>query len=136
MLNNIVSLIDQIAMNHQNHTQTNSLRGHVRYIKLIKVQKAKILLHTALPSKQLLLNFSILLKKFQTSKLNFSTRDLNMILSVSPKASERTCLFALYKPESGGGARQSKNIWPGQLMLSIIRCWLQYHSDVKSRGAR
>jgi hypothetical protein len=31
MLNNIVSLIDHVVMNHQNHTRTNGIWGHVRY---------------------------------------------------------------------------------------------------------
>jgi hypothetical protein len=30
MLNNIVSPIDHVVMNHQNHTRTNGIRGHVR----------------------------------------------------------------------------------------------------------
>jgi hypothetical protein len=31
MLNNMVTLIDHVVMNHQNHTQTNDIWGHVRY---------------------------------------------------------------------------------------------------------
>jgi hypothetical protein len=31
MLNNMVSTIDRVVMNHQNHTQTNSIWVHVRY---------------------------------------------------------------------------------------------------------
>jgi hypothetical protein len=31
MLNNLVSLIDHVVMNHQNHTRTNGLWGHDRY---------------------------------------------------------------------------------------------------------
>jgi hypothetical protein len=31
MLNNIVSPIDHVVMNHQNHTRTNGIWGHVRY---------------------------------------------------------------------------------------------------------
>jgi hypothetical protein len=31
MLNNMVSPIDHVVMNHQNHTRTNVLWGHVRY---------------------------------------------------------------------------------------------------------
>jgi small-conductance mechanosensitive channel len=32
MLNNMVSHIDHVVMNHQNQTQTNGIRGHVCYI--------------------------------------------------------------------------------------------------------
>jgi hypothetical protein len=31
MLNNLVSLIGHVAINHQNQTRTNDLWGHVRY---------------------------------------------------------------------------------------------------------
>jgi hypothetical protein len=31
MLNNVVSLIDHIVMNHKNQTQTNGIWYHVRY---------------------------------------------------------------------------------------------------------
>jgi hypothetical protein len=31
MLDNMVSPIDHVVMNHQNHTRTNGIRGHVRY---------------------------------------------------------------------------------------------------------
>jgi hypothetical protein len=31
MLNNMVSSIDHVVMNHQNHTRTNGIWGHVRY---------------------------------------------------------------------------------------------------------
>jgi hypothetical protein len=31
MLNNMVSHIDHVVMNHQNHTRTNVIWGHVRY---------------------------------------------------------------------------------------------------------
>jgi hypothetical protein len=31
MLNNMVSLIDHVVMNHQNQTRTNGKWGHVRY---------------------------------------------------------------------------------------------------------
>jgi hypothetical protein len=31
MLNNMVSLIDHVVMNHQNHTRTNGKRRHDRY---------------------------------------------------------------------------------------------------------
>ena len=32
--NNMISPIDHVAMNHQNHTRTNGFDGHVRYILL------------------------------------------------------------------------------------------------------
>jgi hypothetical protein len=32
MLNNMVSLIDHVVMNHQNQTRTNGIWGHARYI--------------------------------------------------------------------------------------------------------
>jgi hypothetical protein len=31
MLNNVVSPIDHVVMNHQNQTRTNGIWGHVRY---------------------------------------------------------------------------------------------------------
>jgi hypothetical protein len=31
MLNNMISPTDHVVMNHQNHTQTNGIWGHVRY---------------------------------------------------------------------------------------------------------
>jgi hypothetical protein len=34
MLNNMVSRIDHVVMNHQNHTRTNGIWDHVRYIRL------------------------------------------------------------------------------------------------------
>jgi hypothetical protein len=39
MLNNMVSTIDHVVMNHQNQTRTNGIWGHVRYIILVVISQ-------------------------------------------------------------------------------------------------
>jgi hypothetical protein len=40
MLNKMVCPIDHVVMNHQNHTQTNGIRGHVRYKCMVRREQS------------------------------------------------------------------------------------------------
>jgi hypothetical protein len=41
MLNNMVSPIDHVVMNHQNQTRTNDIWGHVRYTGRVETTREK-----------------------------------------------------------------------------------------------
>jgi hypothetical protein len=49
MLNNMVSLIDHVVMNHQNHTRTNGIWGHVLYICNLQIEEVLELLFLMCP---------------------------------------------------------------------------------------
>jgi hypothetical protein len=95
MLNNIVSPIDYVVMNHQNQTRTNGIWGHVLYnLPLLVIydntSKANIILQKL--TKLVPLTLAWMLTVIQTPlRSNFPLFDLLFLCS------HIACLFPLLK---------------------------------------